>query len=175
MAAGVMLMLFRPFHVGDTVVIAGQLGTVDEIELFTTRLDTPDMRRVIIPNGQVFGSIIQNITQHPIRRVDATLSVSHAADIDHTRRVLTEAARQVPGVISERPIEVLLTTITPGTVDWTVILWTKAADAGPAKQALLKRIKETLDHEDIAQPLPQMVLHAGPGMGAAPNLGATAR
>jgi small conductance mechanosensitive channel len=167
MAAGVMLLLFRPFRVGDTVVIAGQLGTVDEIELFTTHLDTPDMRRVIIPNGHIYGAIIQNITHHPMRRVDANVGVAYGADIENTQKVLTDAAANVPGRIADRPAEVNMAQLTPSSVDWTVVVWANAADAGAVKQALLKRIKEGLTLAGIEIPVPQMVVHSGNGMPAA--------
>jgi small conductance mechanosensitive channel len=164
MAAGVMLLLFRPFRVGDTVVVAGQLGTVDEIQLFTTQLDTPDMRRVIIPNGQIYGAIIQNITHHPIRRVDANVGVTYGADIEHTRKVLMDAATAVPGRLQDRPVEANMAQLSPSSVDWVVVVWANAADAGPVKQELLRRVKEGLNLAGIDNPLPQMVLHAGNGI-----------
>jgi small conductance mechanosensitive channel len=160
MAAGVMLMLFRPFRVGDSVVVAGQRGVVDEIELFTTRLDTPDKRRIIIPNGQVFGAIIENLTHHDDRRVDANVGVSYGADIERTRQVLTDAAMSVVGRIPERPADVNMLQLGATTVDWQVVIWTNAANAGAAKQALLKTIKEGLDQAGI--PYPQRAPAARP-------------
>src|SRR5689334_11685124 len=99
MAAGVMLMLFRPFRVGDLVVIAGQRGTVDEIELFTTRIDTPDWRRVIIPNGAVYNNIIENITFHPERRIEIPVSLPYSVPIEEARRYLLAAVQSVPGAM----------------------------------------------------------------------------
>ena len=68
-SAGVMLLVFRPFKVGDVILVAGHTGKVDEIALFTTTLDTSDNRRLIVPNSSVFGSTIENVTHHPVRRV----------------------------------------------------------------------------------------------------------
>ena len=82
--AGVMLLLFRPFKVDDVISVGGKTGKVNEIDLFTTMLDTSDNRRVILPNGQVFGSTIENITHHEIRRADVAVGVEYTSDIDQT-------------------------------------------------------------------------------------------
>lgn len=96
-AAGVMLLVFRPFRVGDVVKISDCEGTVDEIELFTTRLNTFDNRHLILPNGQVFGSVIHNYTHNPLRRVDVSVGVAYSADIRQTRSILDAATRVIPG------------------------------------------------------------------------------
>jgi small conductance mechanosensitive channel len=164
MAAGVMLMLFRPFRVGDMVVIAGQRGTVDEIELFTTRLDTPDYRRVIIPNGQVYNNIIENITFHADRRIEVGLSLPYGADIEESRRFLAAAAKDVPGALAQPKPDVILNGLTATTVDWLVVVWAKAADAVEVRQALLRRIKEAREAAGHAPAPAQFVIHAGNGL-----------
>ena len=88
-AAGVMLLVFRPFNVGDVVNAAGVLGKVHCIQLFAVAIDTFDNRRIIIPNSAVFGSTIENISHHPIRRADVDVGTDYTADIDQTRDVLT--------------------------------------------------------------------------------------
>jgi len=163
MAAGIMLMLFRPFRVGDMVVIAGQRGVVDEIELFTTRLDTPDLRRVIIPNGQVYNNIIENITWHADRRIEVALSLPYSVDIEEARRYLTQAAQSVPSTLTERKPDVILNGLSATTVDWLVVVWAKAADAVEVRQALLRRIKEAREAAGHAPGTPQFVVHAGSG------------
>ncbi len=100
-AAGVMLLIFRPFKVDDVVSVGGETGKVNEIELFTTTMDTPDNRRIIIPNGSIFGSTILNITHHPTRRVDVAVGVDYSADIDKVRSVLEQAAQNVPDTLSD--------------------------------------------------------------------------
>jgi len=85
-AAGVMLLIFRPFKSGDVINAAGQTGKVDQIDMFTTILDTPDNRRLIVPNSAVFGANIENLTYHGVRRVDVEVGVDYTADLDETRR-----------------------------------------------------------------------------------------
>jgi small conductance mechanosensitive channel len=163
MAAGVMLMLFRPFRVGDLVVIAGQRGVVDEIELFTTRIDTPDYRRIIIPNGAVYNNIIENITFHPDRRIEVPVSLPYSVNIDEARRYLTAAAQSVPGALTERKPDVILNGLSPTTVDWLVVVWAKAADAVEVRQAALRRIKEAREAAGHAPGNPQFTVNAGTG------------
>jgi small conductance mechanosensitive channel len=166
MAAGVMLMLFRPFKVGDMVVVSGQRGVVEEIELFTTRLNTPDNRRVIIPNGQVFGAIIENITHHCERRIDIPIGVSYAADIARTRAVLTAALKEVPGRVESKPPEATVLQFGPSSVDWQAMVWVKSESFGPARQAALQSIKESLERAGLEIPFPQVVVHAPAGEAA---------
>ncbi len=107
--------------------------------------------------GRSLGRSIENITHHQDRRVDVNVSVSFAADIEHTRKVLTEAARSVAGRLEDRPVEVNIAQLSASSVDWTVVVWTEAAEAGPAKQALLQKIKEGLDLAGVETPVPRMV------------------
>lgn len=94
-ASGIMLLIFRPFKVGDLVIISGQTGVVDEIELFSTTLDTADRRRVIIPNGAIFGSTITNLSHHPVRIATVKVAVAIGTEPADVRRVLLDAARKV--------------------------------------------------------------------------------
>jgi len=103
LASGIMLLIFRPFKVGDFVNVAGQSGKVDEIELFSTTFDTPDNRRIITPNSAIFGAQIENITYHDTRRVDVNVGVEYSADIDKTRQVLEAAAAGVEGCADDPP------------------------------------------------------------------------
>jgi small conductance mechanosensitive channel len=175
MAAGVMLLLFRPFNVGDSVTIAGQKGVVDEIELFTTRLDTPDKRRVIIPNGQVFGAIIENTTFHPDRRLDIPVSVSFSADIAKTRQVLLNAVKGIPGRIVDREPEASIVQFGKFSVDWMVMVWVMAPQFGGASQAAMQALKEALDKAGLGGPVPQVVVLGAenrPAQGAGGSLAA---
>jgi small conductance mechanosensitive channel len=167
LAAGVMLLVFRPFKVGDVVNVGGQLGTVNEIDLFTTSLDTPDGRRIIMPNGQIFGSTIENITYHPRRRADVNVGVAYDADIDATRRALERAAAAVPGALADPPPGVVLLNLGASSVDWMVQVWTPTADFGKNKQALVRSVKLELDRAGISIPYPQMDVHVrgAPGEG----------
>lgn len=152
-AAGIMLLLFRPFQVGDSVIIAGQTGTVDEIELFSTQLDTPDNRRIIIPNSQIFGSIIENRSFNDTRLVQFRVSVDPATDIERTRAVLTAAALANSHRLTDRDPAVSIAALGAG-VDWNVGIWTKRETFGPAEQELLRTVRESLSREGINAPTP---------------------
>ena len=158
-SAGIMLLSFRPFKVGDVVSVAGQTGKVDEIELFTTTLDTPDNRRLIIPNGSVFGATIENITHHEVRRVDVAVGVDYSADIDQTRRVLEQAAAAVPGRLGDRDAQVVLGDLGDSAVNWSVRVWAKTAEFWDVKQAATRAVKAALDEAGIGIPFPQMDVH----------------
>ncbi len=162
LAAGVMLLIFRPFKVGDVVVVAGQLGKVEGIDLFTTDLDTPDNRRIIMPNGQIFGSVIENITHHPHRRVDVKVGAAYGADLDRTRAALeaavTRARSSQAGVLNDPPPEVVLIELGASSVNWEVRLWAAAPEFLAVRQALTAAVKRSLDEAEIGIPFPQMDL-----------------
>lgn len=158
-AAGMMLLIFRPYKVGDVVSVAGQVGKIDEIELFTTVMDTPDNRRIIIPNGSIFGSVIENITHHNTRRVDVNVGVSYSADIDKTRQVLTAAAKSIEGVLETPDMQIMLKDLGASSVDWVIRVWAKTSDYWTVREALVRAAKLHLDEANISIPFPQMDIH----------------
>jgi small conductance mechanosensitive channel len=155
-AAGVMLLAFRPFKVGDVVCVAGQTGKVDEIGVFTTIVDTFDNRRFIIPNSSVFGSTIENITHHPVRRADVDVGVSYDADLDKTRAVLEKAAGGVQDVLEDPAPAILLMGLGDSSIDWSVRVWAKSEDFGAVKQRTIQAVKAALDEAGIEIPFPHM-------------------
>lgn len=161
-AAGVLLLVFRPFKVGDFVQVAGVMGTVDEIDLFTTTLDTPDNRRIIIPNSMISGSTIENISRHQHRRVEVNVGVAYEACIDRTREALTRACVVLQEQIVSgegRGHSVLLSELGDHAVQWTVRAWVNASDFLAMREALTVEIKQQLDAAEIAIPFPQMDVH----------------
>jgi len=158
-AAGVMLLTFRPFKVGDVVNAGGVLGKIDEIELFTTRIDTFDNRRFIVPNSSIFGSTIENISHHPHRRVDVNVGVSYDADIDQTREVLRSAIDSVDSVLADPEPAVALLELGGSSVNWVCRAWVNAENFWPVKDALTRAVKMKLDAADISIPFPQMDVH----------------
>ncbi len=165
-AAGAMLLVFRPFKVGDVVDVGGELGIVDEIELFTTALDTFDNRRIIIPNSSVFGSTIENITYHARRRVDVAVGTAYEADLDQTRATLEYAISQTEGQLSDHEPQVVLDGLGASSVDWQVRVWAPTDKFLDVKQALTRSVKIHLDQAGIGIPYPQMDVHL-PGKDAA--------
>ncbi len=158
-SAGAMLLIFRPFKVGDVVSVAGVTGKVVEIDLFTTQFDTPDNRRIVVPNGSIFGSTIENITFHPTRRVDVDVGTDYDADLARTRAVLEEVARAIEGVLPEPEPQVYLKQLGGSSIDWAVRVWTLTPDFWAVREHLTQRIKDALDDAEIGIPFPQMDVH----------------
>ena len=159
LAAGVMLLIFRPFKVGDVVSIGGQLGKIEQIDLFNTMMDTFDNRRVIIPNGTIFGATIENMTHHPTRRVDIAVGVEYKADLDKTREVLTAAAASVPDTLADPAPQIILLSLGNSSVDWQVRVWCNTADYWTVWDAATKTVKKSLDEAGLGIPFPQMDVH----------------
>lgn len=162
MASGIMLLIFRPFKVGDVITCAGVTGKVDEIELFFTTLDTPENRRIIIPNGNVFGSTIENITHHPRRRVDVAVGVEYSANIDESRAALEKAianVTQMNGALTDPEPAVVLGDLGDSAVAWSVRVWADTPEFFAVKQALTREVKAQLDAAGIGIPFPQMDVH----------------
>jgi small conductance mechanosensitive channel len=159
LAAGVMLLIFRPFKVSDVVVIGGQLGKIQEIDLFNTMMDTFDNRRIIVPNGTIFGATIENITHHPTRRVDIAVGVEYSADLDKTREVLTAAAAKVPDKLADPAPQIILLSLGNSSVDWQVRVWCKTEDYWTVWDAATKIVKQSLDEAGLGIPFPQMDVH----------------
>ncbi len=158
-ASGVMLLIFRPFKIGDVVNAGGITGKVYEISLFTTAMDTPDNRRIIIPNGAIYGSTIENISHHDTRRVDVAVGVDYSADIDKTREILDAAARSVEGTLTDPAHAIVLGNLGDSSVNWTVRVWCNAADYWGIKEAATRAVKQHLDNAGIGIPFPQMDIH----------------
>lgn len=162
LASGVLLLIFRPFKIGDAVIVAGQTGVVDGIDLFTTNLDTADNRRIIVPNGAIFSGVIENQTRHPTRQVLVNVQVSGAAGIDAAQGLLLGAARRVLsmhiGANAEPAPSVALAEITP-TTTFAVGLWCATPAYLAVRQALLREIKAAVDANDLAPAAPAMNIH----------------
>ena len=161
-ASGVMLLVFRPFKVGDVVSVAGHTGKVDEIDLFVTSLDTPDNRRLILPNSSIFGASIENISHHATRRVDVAVGTDYGADLDKTREILAKAAGSVDKVKSDPAPAIVLAELGGSSIDWSVRVWVDAGYFWPVKDALTREVKYALDKAGIGIPFPQMDVHLDP-------------
>lgn len=161
-ANGVMLLIFRPFKVGDVINAAGVTAKVNAIELFTTTLDTPDNRRIIVPNSAIYGGTIENITFHPERRCDVAVGTDYGASLDETRSVLEKAAESLSEMMLQgegRGYQIVLGDLGDSAVGWTVRFWCKADDYWGVKEALTRAVKQHLDEAGIGIPFPQMDVH----------------
>ncbi|MDX2116432.1 MAG: mechanosensitive ion channel family protein [Planctomycetota bacterium] len=157
-AAGAALSITRPFKVGDFVSIASQMGIVDEIGLFSTALNTPDNRRIIIPNGQIFGTVIENMTHNPVRRAEVLVGVSYGADMHETREVLARAAGEVMDRVADPPPLIMVDSFGDSSVIWRVCVWAPKEKFLDARQQLFFAVRRGLDSAGIEIPFPQRVV-----------------
>ena len=161
-AAGVMLLVFRPFDAGDVIEVAGERGRVRDIQLFYTRINTMDNQLVIIPNGDVFGSSIRNVLFNDELRITCEVGTDYPADIDQARTVLKRAAERIDERIEERGVQVMLMGLGDSSIDWEVRLWIRPegfADLARVRDDLTRAVKYELDAAEIGIPFPQMDVH----------------
>jgi len=158
-AAGIMLLIFRPFKIGDVICAGGVTGKVQAIELFSTVFDTFDNRRIIVPNGSIFDGTIENITHHPTRRVDVAVGTDYSADLDKTRAVLEKAAASTTGVMADPAPVVYLSELGGSSIDWAIRVWSKTEDYWAVREQVTRDIKVALDEAGIGIPFPQMDVH----------------
>lgn len=163
-ASGVMLLIFRPFAVGDFVNAGGVTGSVTEVGLFTTTFDTPDNRRIIVPNSLIFGQTIENVTFHEKRRVNVDVGTEYSADLDRVREVLEKAIPGIPGVLEEPAPQVFLSALGASSIDWQVRVWCSTAEYWTVHQATVRATKKALDEAGIGIPFPQMDVHLDGGL-----------
>lgn len=158
-AAGVMLLLFRPFKVGDYIEGGGTSGTVQSISLFVTELSTPDNVQILVPNSQMWGSAISNYSYHPTRRVDLVLGISYESDIDSAiasiRAVIDADSRSH----SDPEPMIVVGELADSSVNLVIRVWCDAGDYWPLKFDLTRALKLRMDAEGISIPYPQRVVH----------------
>lgn len=158
-ASGVMLLVFRPFSVGDVVEVGGARGTVDEISILSTSIDTPDNVRILVPNSKVFGDVIQNYTAHDTRRLDLEVGISYGDDVgtglEACRKVLAGEER----VLSDPEPVVAVSSLGDSSVNLMVRPWCRTDDYWTLKRDLTRRLKEELEAAGCELPFPQRDVH----------------
>lgn len=158
LAAGVMLLLFRPFKLGDFVDAAGISGTVKLISLFTTELATPDNVKIIVPNKQLWDTSIKNFSANPTRRVDFLLGIGYGDDIDKAFRVVKEIIDGDERCHKDPEPQIVVGNLGESSVDIIVRVWCNAGDYWGIKFDLTKAFKQRFDSEGIEIPFPQRVV-----------------
>ncbi len=156
-AAGVMLVVFRPFKLGDYIDTGGTSGTVRLLNLFVTELVTPDNVQIVIPNGKVWGSIITNYSAHDTRRLDLTFGIDYGDDADKAIALILGCAGADDRVLADPEPWVRVVNLNDSSVDLGVRLWCRSADYWELKFAMTKGVKETFDKEGISIPYPHQV------------------
>ncbi|MCR9077563.1 MAG: mechanosensitive ion channel [Hyphomonadaceae bacterium] len=154
LAAGVMLMIFRPYKVGDFIDAAGNFGNVEEITLFTTVLRTFDHQQIIIPNGKIWGEQIVNHSHHPIRGVELTFGVSYDTDIDKARDVIKKVFKDHPQILDDPEPVVVVSTLNDSSVDFAVRPFVKGEHWFDVRFTVPEMVKKALDEAGIEIPFP---------------------
>jgi small conductance mechanosensitive channel len=158
-AAGVMLLMFRPFKVGDYVEAAGLAGTIDRLSLFVTEMHTPDNVHVIVPNGQLWTSAVKNYSFHATRRVDLVVGIGYADEIDTAISSIREVISGNESAHRDPEPMVVVGELADSSVNLIIRVWCDNADYWPLKFELTKTIKEQLDGAGISIPYPQRDVH----------------
>jgi small conductance mechanosensitive channel len=158
-AAGILLIIFRPFRVGDLIEGAGVLGVVEVIEIFTTQLRTLDNKAVIIPNSQLTGGNITNYTAKEIRRVDLLIGVSYGDDIDEVKGVIEDVLSGDDRILKDPPPTIGVFEMADSSVNFAVRPWTRTENYWDVYFYVNETVKKRFDSEGITIPFPQRDVH----------------
>jgi small conductance mechanosensitive channel len=158
-AAGVLIVLFRPYRVGDFIEGAGIAGVVEQVQILTTVLRTGDNKRIIVPNGQIMESIITNYSANDTRRIDMVVGVSYEDDLDKVRSVLEELVAAEERILDDPACTIAVSELADSSVNFVVRPWVSTADYWGVKFDMTEAIKKRFDKEDITFPFPQQDVH----------------
>jgi small conductance mechanosensitive channel len=158
-AAGFLLILFRPFKVGDFIDAAGVAGTVEAIQIFTTRLVTPDNKTIIIPNSKLTADNIINFSAKGTRRADMVFGIGYEADIDKARDIITEILSNDERVLKDPPLQVAVSELADSSVNFVTRAWVNAGDYWGVVFETTESVKKRFDSEGISIPFPQRDVH----------------
>lgn len=158
-AAGVLIVMFRPYRVGDWVEAAGISGSVVQVQILTTLLQTADNKQIIVPNGQIMNSIITNYSTNTTRRVDMVVGVSYDDDIDEVRKAILSLVDADERILKDPPCQIVVGELADSSVNFYVRPWVATADFWPVKFDLTEAVKKRFDEVGISIPFPQRDVH----------------
>ena len=158
-AAGVLIVLFRPYKVGDFVEAAGIAGVVEQVQILTTVLKTGDNKQIIVPNGQIMDSIITNYSANDTRRVDMVVGVSYDDDLDKVRSTIAELVKAEERILDEPACTIAVSALADSSVNFVVRPWVKTSDYWGVMFDLTEAIKKRFDKDGISFPFPQQDVH----------------
>jgi len=158
-ASGVLIILFRPFKAGDFIDAAGQAGTVDRIELFSTYMKTPDNRVIIIPNSAIANGAIVNFSKEKTRRIDLVIGISYDADIKLAKNIMQEIVDADERILKDPACGIAVVELADSSVNFNLRPWVNAADYWAVRADILEKIKYTFDEQGVGIPYPQMDVH----------------
>ncbi len=158
-AGGVMILLFKPFKVGDYIEAQGYSGTVKEIQIFNTLLTTPDNKRIIIPNGGLSTGSMVNYSSEPHRRVDFSFGIGYDDDIDKARSIIKEVIKSDKRIFTDPEPFVAVKELADSSVNFAVRVWVEAADYWAVYFLMTEMVKKEFDKNGISIPYPQTDVH----------------
>lgn len=161
LAGGIVILLFRPFRVGDYIEAQGTGGTVSEIQIFHTILTTPDNKKIYLPNGALSSGNITNYSKEPLRRVDFTVAVEYGEDIDKVRKTLKNILEKDARVLQEPAPVIVLGALADSSVNMTVRVWVKSEDYWNVFFETNETIYNEFNRQGINFPYPQLTIHQG--------------
>ncbi len=159
LASGVLIIFVRPFAVGNFVNVGGEGGFVEEIQLLTTKLRTPDNKTIYVPNSQIMSNSITNFVDRGTRRLDMVVGVSYDDDLKKVTEVLTELIEADERCLKDPAPTIKVDNMGDSSIDFIVRPWVNVADYWDVKWDLTQKIKERFDAEDITIPFPQRDVH----------------
>ena len=157
--AGVLLIFFRPFKVGDFIQVAGESGVVEEINLFSVLLKTGDNKQIIIPNSSIIGGNITNFSAKDTRRVDFTFGIGYDDDLKLAKTTLEEIVKSDERVLADPEPFVAVSELADSSVNFVVRVWVKSGDYWGVYFDTLEQVKLTFDEKGISIPYPQIDIH----------------
>ncbi len=158
-ASGVLIVLFRPYRVGDFIEAAGIMGSVDQVQILTTILKTGDNKQIIVPNSQIMDSIITNYSANDTRRVDMVIGVSYDDDLDKVRKTLQNLIATEERILDEPATTIAVSALADSSVNFVVRPWVKSSDYWGVMFDMTEAIKKRFDKEGISFPYPQQDVH----------------
>jgi small conductance mechanosensitive channel len=158
-AAGMMILIYRPFDVGDAVEAGGVMGKVKAMNLVSTTITTWDNQKLVVPNSKIWGDVIRNITAEPNRRVDMSFGISYSDNIDHAERILSDIVRSHELVLAEPEPDIKLHTLGESSVNFIVRPWARTSDYWTVYWDITRAVKQRFDAEGISIPFPQRDVH----------------
>ena len=158
-AAGVMIVLFRPFTIGDVVSTAGITAKVEKITIFNTHFCSPDNQLIIVPNNKIIADIITNINVKDTRRVDLTVGISYSDDMAETKEILARLAKEDSRILADPAPFIAVAELADSSVNLVFRPWVKTADYWDVRFDLTEKIKNRLDEAGISIPFPQQDVH----------------
>jgi len=158
-AAGVLIVLFRPYKVGDWIEGGGVSGSVEEVQILTTVLKTGDNKRVIIPNSQIMGTTITNYSANDTRRVDLVVGVSYSDDLDKVRKELQDLVNADERILKDPAVTIAVSELADSSVNFVLRPWVNTADYWAVYFDLTERVKKRFDEVGISIPFPQRDIH----------------